>query len=149
MPACCMRVHHERGQGGYSIIELLLVLGLVAVLTAIVVPQLMSAWDRARQRASMADMRSIASANGVYRVDYSTYAPDLDALMPYYMEPVPPTDAWNTVWVYESTGRDYLLSSLGTDGAPGPAAPSPWYDQPFEADLVVQNGAFTQAPDVR
>ena len=132
---------------GFSLIELLIVVVVVGVLASIAVPQLVDAYDRSRQRASMADLRSIAVANATYHTDAGSYASTFEDLQPAFMNPVPPSDAWGNPWVYAAAGEDeYQVSSLGTDGASGPAPPSPWFDAPYEADLIVTNGAFTQVP---
>ena len=143
------RLSKRQRSEGYSFVELMLTVALTSVLSASVVPQLLFAWDRARQRSSMADMRSMALANDMYRLDNEEYAPALGDLSPYLSDPVKGADFWSTPWAYSSDGVTYTLSSLGSDGATGPAAPIPWYDEPFEVDIIVQNGSFTQAPENR
>jgi len=128
-------------------IELLIVLAVIGVISVIAVPQLMRGYDRARQRASMADMRSIATANATYHADNGTYAGSFADLMPVFLNQVPPDDGWNNDWIYEKSGDDqYTLTSYGRDGASGPAAPDPWNGEPYDADLILTNGAFTQSP---
>lgn len=135
-----------RRQAGFSLIEVLTILATISVITAIAVGQFLQAYDRARQRSTMADMRTVAAANGAYRIDHRDYAPDLVALTPYYAQPVPSVDRWGFAWGYETDGDTYTMSSRGSDGLPGPAPPSPWPGEPFECDLIVQSGAFSQAP---
>jgi len=141
------RIHAQRSRSrGFSLIELLIVMALIGIISAFVVPQLITAFERSRQRRTLSDMRAIAGANGTYRVDFGDYATDLADLEPDFMSPVPPGDGWGYAWSYQSNGISYSLTSSGRDGASGPAAPLPWYDEPFEADMVLQNGTFTQAP---
>lgn len=137
---------NSRQQRGFSLIEVLAVVATIGVIATIVVPLLLQAYERARQRRTLADLRSIAVANGTYRVDNNAYAGSFADMVPVFMSPVPPVDAWGTAWTYSGGGGTYTLTSLGRDGAAGPAPPSPWYDEPFEADLVVIDGVFTQAP---
>lgn len=134
---------------GFSLVELLVVIVVIGILATLVVPQLLMGYERARQRRSMAEMRAIAAANGAYRVDSGGYAAALADMVPEYMSTVPPGDAWGTGWAYAGARETYTLTSYGRDGASGPAPPSPWHDEPFEADLVLANGAFTQAPETR
>jgi len=110
----------------------------------------LSAAHRSRQRSTMADMRNIATANAVMRLDTGGYAQSLAELVEKnYMRVVAPTDAWGTAWAY-STGADtYTLTSLGSDGAPGPAPPRVWLDEPYDPDIVLTDGQFTQAPTGR
>ena len=60
---------------------------------------------------------------------------------------VPSGDGWGNAWSYAGGGAAYTLTSFGLDGVAGPAAPDPWIAEPFEVDMVVQSGMFTQAPD--
>lgn len=130
---------------GFSIMELLVVLMLLSVLGMLAASQLIRAFDRSRQRATLADMRSIGLASEAYRVDHGTYADALADLEPYHTQVVPPVDRWGFAWGY-SGGDDYTLTSYGTDGVEGPAPPDPWFDEPFEPDLVLRTGVFVQTP---
>lgn len=147
-PAGSSKRRSGRSRDGFSILELLVVLAVVATVAAIAVPQLMRAFNRSRQRRTMADMRSIAAANGAYHVDSGAYVAALGDLSPEYLQP-PGADAWGNALVYAGGGSAYTLTSYGLDGVPGPAPPSPWTAEPFEPDLVVANGTFTQAPTDR
>jgi type II secretion system protein G len=135
-----------RRDEGFSLIELLIVVAIIGIIAAIAVPQLMNAMDRGRQRRSMADMRNIATANGTMRVDTGSYAANLAALAPTYMQVAPANDGWGNGFVY-STGADtYTITSQGSDGAAGPAPPATWINDPYDPDIVLTDGQFTQAP---
>ncbi len=135
----------KRQEGGFSLIELLIVVAIIGIIATIAVPQLLDAIDRGRQRRTMADMRNIATANGTYRVDLGTYPTALANLQPTYMQVTPAADGWGTAWTYAG-GVTYTLTSNGSDGATGPAPPSPWINDPYTSDLILTNGQFTQAP---
>lgn len=138
------------GGRGISVVELLAVVTLVALLAALLAPQLLHAYERARQRATMMGMRSIAAANGSFRLDTGAYAADLQDLMPVLVYPVPPEDGWGNDWDYAVLpGDSYALTSLGKDGVAGPAPPANWRGEPFEADLVLEGGSFVQAPEAQ
>jgi general secretion pathway protein G len=133
---------------GFSLIELLIVVALIGIIAAIGVPMLMNAIDRAKQRRTMGDMRSLVTANGTYMVDNQQYAPLLTDLQgDEYLQVVVVDDAWGNPLVYNTNQTNYTLTSLGKDGAVGPAPPIPWVNDPFEPDLIVADGMFTQAPD--
>ena len=123
-------------------------MAVLGILVAIVIPALVNAFDRARQRRAMSDMNAIAKANGMAQVDSSRYVVALTDLAPTYLNPMPAADAWGNPWVYTPAAnqRSYELRSTGKDGAVGPAAPDPWYNEPFETDLVMNTGKFTQSP---
>jgi len=52
-------------------------------------------------------------------------------------------------WVYATGPDTYTISSMGSDGAPGPVPSQPWTDEPFDRDIVLRDGRFTQAPTGR
>lgn len=139
-------MNFRREEGGFSLIELLIVVAIIGILATLAVPQLLDAVDRGRQRRTMSDMRNIATANGTFRVDTGAYAAALVAdLQPNYMQIVPVNDAWINAWTYAG-GATYTLTSLGADGAAGTVPPAPWINDPYEPDLILQNGQFTQGP---
>ncbi len=136
---------------GFTLIEMIVVVAVLGILVAIVVPALLTAVNRSRQRRSMAEMHNIAKANGSYSVDNGSYVNALAGLQPNYMMIVPVNDAWGNAFNYAPGGGNltYTLSSFGSDGAAGPAAPIPWMNEPFEPDLIMNTGQFTQAPEVQ
>jgi len=138
---------NNRRDEGFSLIELLIVVAIIGIIAAIAVPQLMNAMDRGRQRRSMADMRNLATANGTLRVDTGAYSiGTMATLVPNYMQVLPAGDGWGQAWVYASDGTTYTITSLGSDSAVGPAAPATWSNEPYEPDLTMIDGQFTQAP---
>jgi general secretion pathway protein G len=146
-----MSVPRGKQEQGFSLVELIVVVAVLGILVAIVIPALLDAVDRSKQRRAMADMNGIAKANGLVMVDTSRYVVALANLAPFYMNPWPAVDAWGNPWVYTPAGdlRSYELLSTGRDGALGPAAPVPWLNDPFEPDLVMQTGQFTQIPEAQ
>ncbi|NKB87433.1 MAG: prepilin-type N-terminal cleavage/methylation domain-containing protein [Acidobacteria bacterium] len=136
----------KREQGGFSLIELLIVVAIIGIIATIAVPQLLDAIDRGRQRRTMADMRNIATANGTYRVDEGAYASALSDLSPTYMQVVPANDGWANAFQYSISSGSYTLESYGSNGADGPVPTAPWVNGPYDGDLELTNGQFTQAP---
>ncbi len=108
--------------------------------------QLIDAIDRGRQRRTMASMRNIAVANGTMRVDRGAYAESLQALQANRYIVKIPIDGWGNTFIY-SVGQDtYTITSHGSDGQAGPAPPGTWRSEPYEPDIVLSDGRFTQAP---
>ena len=138
----------NHNQAGFSLIELMIVILVIGIIAAIAIPQLIEAQERAKQRRSMADMHSIVSANGTYFIDMQVYSPDLTTLATANYLQVPLlNDGWGNPLVYVVNANTYTLTSLGSDGAAGPAPPVPWINDPFDPDISVTDGMFTQAPE--
>lgn len=142
-----MLEQRRTSESGFTLVEMIVVVAVIGILAAIVIPQLLAAMDRSRQRRSMADMANIARANGMYEVDNGRFALDLPTLQPVYLANVPASDGWGTAYQYASEDQQsYELRSLGKDGVVGPAAPPVWLSDPFEPDLIMETGQFIQMP---
>ncbi|GAB4319301.1 MAG: hypothetical protein Kow0059_13210 [Candidatus Sumerlaeia bacterium] len=61
---------------GFTLIELLIVVAIIAILAAIAVPNFLEAQTRAKVSRADADMRTLAVALELYRVDYNHYPPE-------------------------------------------------------------------------
>jgi general secretion pathway protein G len=134
---------------GFTLVELIVVVAVLGILVSIVIPSLLNATDRSRQRRSMADMANLAKANGMQQVDSGQFVATLADLSPTYLTNFPAVDAWGNAWGYTPQGNQlsYELRSFGSDGANGPAPPATWYHEPFEPDLVMNTGRFVQMPE--
>jgi len=66
-----------RRSDAFTLIELLIVVAIVAILAAIAVPNFLEAQTRSKVSRASADMRSMATALEIYRVDWSNYPPSL------------------------------------------------------------------------
>ena len=141
-------------QSGFTLIELLIVVAVLGIVAAISVIQYMGALDKAKQRATMADMRTISRALEAYLVD-NHVVPDSSGgvavlgtvLIPYQINVVPQTDHWGNTYDYQSNAFDaYTLQSFGKDGADG-ADISYNTRGDFFLDIVVRDGLFVAAPE--
>jgi len=122
-------------QAGFTLIEILVVVVIIGILGAVVVPNLLSRPDQARTTAAQTDLRNLSNALDMYRLDnfqYPSTDQGLQALVSRpsgfpepknwnpdgYLKSLP-TDPWGTPYVYERSGSNISLFSLGADGVEG------------------------------
>ncbi|MFN4100961.1 MAG: prepilin-type N-terminal cleavage/methylation domain-containing protein, partial [Pararhodobacter sp.] len=63
----------RRPDAGITLVEMMVVLVIIAVVAALVVPNVMGRPEQARIAAAHTDMRAIASALEMYRLDNRVY----------------------------------------------------------------------------
>jgi len=138
-------------QSGFTLIELLVTLVILGILAALAIVALVAALDRAKQRATMADMRSVSKAIEAYQVDIgrvpqgdlATVAPQL---IPYQTNVVPENDHWSNPIVYTASATAYSLESYGKDGVDG-ANISLGTRADYNLDILLSDGLFIAAPE--
>ncbi|MBT8468664.1 MAG: prepilin-type N-terminal cleavage/methylation domain-containing protein [Deltaproteobacteria bacterium] len=55
-------LNRRRGQKGFTLIELLIVVAIIGIIAAILIPNLLDALQKAKQKRTMGDMRNIGTA---------------------------------------------------------------------------------------
>lgn len=127
-------VYHA--QSGFTLIEIMVVIVILAILAGLVLPRVVGQSDKARIKTTKVQLSSISNALDTYRIDngrYPTTAQGLDALIQPvndaknfpeggYIKGGYPTDGWDNEIQYISPGtegRPYDLFSLGADGQQG------------------------------
>ena len=146
-----------RRQKGFTLIELLIVVAIIGIIAAIAIPNLLNAINRGRQKRTMADMRTIATAIGAYGTDNSFYPrsiTDMSGLSGYisptYIKTFPKKDGWNGTYFFysDSQGANYTIRSYTKDRRSDGASPSSeTRTQDFNCDIIATNGAFVQYPE--
>ncbi len=124
----------KRGQAGFTLMELLLVLVILGLLAAVVGPTLYQRIKPAKQTAAREQIEDFSTALDNFVVDvgrYPTTQEGLNALRvkpdgadkwngPYLKKEIP-TDPWGHPYQYRSPGRSggYEITSYGADGREG------------------------------
>jgi general secretion pathway protein G len=143
------------------IVAVFFLVAIIGILAAIAIPNMLTAQNRAKQKRTMADMRSLATACEAYATDNNRYpnATSIDGLRPMltptYIRELPVMDGWKHDLRYEAWSRaneldSYGIASAGKDGVfeQGTLQEySPGTTQRFEADIVFANGAFVRYPE--
>lgn len=129
----------KRGERGFTLIELMVVIVILGILAGLIIPRIMGRPDEARRAKARMQIESIETALKLYRLDngdYPTTEQGLQALVEQPSVGAPaknwrqggylergkvPKDPWDNDFVYISPGAhgDYDLSSLGADREPG------------------------------
>ena len=124
-------------QGGFTLLEVMVVVVILGILATLVVPRIISRPDEARVIAAKQDIASVMQALKLYRLDnqrYPTTEQGLQALATRpagapaplnwkaggYLERLP-KDPWGNLYQYLNPGvhGEIDIFSFGADGAPG------------------------------
>lgn len=130
---------HKLEEAGFTLLEMLVVLGIIATLAGIVAPAVFRNTGDAKQQAARTQIEMLGLALESYRLDnnhYPTTEQGLTALreLPItgpepanwrgpYLRRVLPNDPWGRQYSYLAPGKvnpdSYDLFSYGRDGVPG------------------------------
>lgn len=129
------RPRRRRGEAGYSLLEILIALAIIALLIGVAGPRVFALFERGKQKVATIQIEQIQAALDLYRLDmrrYPTTEEGLAALMnrpssgaelwsgPYLDKASGLTDPWDNPYRYTpAAGGGYELMSYGADGAPG------------------------------
>ncbi len=153
---------------GFTLIELLIVIAIIGIVAAIAIPNLLTALQKGKQKATMGDMKSIGTAIESYMTDMYM-APGAggvtqifglnDYLTPFHTKVLPSKDGWGGDFQYESgavgpTQDVYSVTSWGRGSVAGVIditrngyLVNTMTD--FENDICYSNGNFTYGPKVK
>jgi len=124
-----------RKQSGFTLLELLVVLGIIAMLAGLVGPQVMKHMAESKIKAAKVQIEDLAQTLDMYKLDvgsYPTSEQGLNALIespdgaqrwngPYLRKSKVPLDPWNNEYKYSSPGEHgkFDIVSMGADGNEG------------------------------
>ena len=144
-----MRLRHQRRQlarrhrkdAGYTLLELLVVMGILAVLTAVATPQLMGYFGKAKTQSAQLQIENIGTALELYYMENGAY-PSAGVGLKALVEAPPEAPRWNGPYLkkaknlqdpwgrpyqynYPGSNGEYEVYSLGPTGKTNAAAAGP------------------------
>ena len=147
-----------KNQKGFTLIELLIVVAIIGIIAAIAIPNLLNAIQRGKQKRTMGDMRTVATANESYSIDNNQYyvlatqgpvSGIATGMQPTYVKKIPANDGWTNPIQYLADVSEYTVVSYGknrTIGGGGSVAANGGTTN-FNNDLIFSTGSFVQFPD--
>src|SRR5947207_11562562 len=121
----------RRGQRGFTLVEMLLVLVILATLAAIVYPKVANRSEQARVTSAQTQIANFKTALDAFEVDNGYYPKGKNGLMDLVQKPRDatawhgpyldsiPKDPWQQDYIYECPGKhnaSYDISSMGPPG---------------------------------
>jgi general secretion pathway protein G len=148
---------------GFESLVLLPATAAAGIVAAIAIPNLLTALQKGKQKATMGDMKSISLAIEAYIIDHQkapeakTIAELNPILSPFYIKVLPLKDGWgNDYHYYHGTGdqkEEYAIGSGGKDGVFNGWDQSGFYGvttvKGFDNDIIFANGRFVYSPKVK
>jgi general secretion pathway protein G len=124
-----------RGQGGFTLVEMLVVITIIGLIMSLVGPRVLNYLSESKVKAAKIQIQSFSSALDLFYLDagrYPSTAEGLAALVkpapglaawngPYLRGGVVPSDPWGKPYAYRSPGERsaYEIVSYGSDGQEG------------------------------
>ena len=135
-PARQIRPGRLADRAGYSLLEILIVLAIIALIAALVGPRLFAQFDKSKVTAARVQVKALSAAVETMRLDIGRYPSPAEGLKllnaapgaaveswsgPYLAGGLP-KDPWGHDYVYlppAGEGQEPKVVSYGSDGRPG------------------------------
>ena len=126
-----------RSRGGFTLLEIMVVIVILGLLAALVVPKLIGRTEEAKRTQTRLQMKNLEQALQLFKLDNGFYpeteqgiealvqAPEIGRIPKNYRKEGyidrVPNDPWGNPYVYVSPGTHgaFDITSYGADGVPG------------------------------
>lgn len=132
----------RRAQAGFTLLEIIIVIGLIGLILALVAAKIMGSQKRAEYKLAQTQMQTISGKIEQFRADVGRLPASLDELITApsngsgWLGPYSRAEELSDPWHQKielrapgDNGKEFQLVSLGADGKPG--------GEGVDADLVV------------
>lgn len=120
------------GRRGFTLMELVVVILILAILAALILPRVFGRTDDAKRAKAATDIATLRAQVQIYKTDVGTFPETLldlrtrpsegaDGWHGPYLDKEIPTDPYGYEYDYQvsSDGEDFTILCYGQDGAPG------------------------------
>jgi general secretion pathway protein G len=130
-----MKRARRKGQEGFTLMEMLVVLVVIGLIAAVAIPQVMKLLGNAKAKAARIQLQTVENGLNYFQLDVGRFPSDgegLKALVvapanlsswsgPYVRNEKQLRDPWGRSLIYkaEGDGKPYVLETLGADGEEG------------------------------
>jgi general secretion pathway protein G len=125
----------RRGESGFTLLELLVVLAIMGMLAAIIAPQVIKYLGTSRTKTAQVQIQNVMAALELYRLDVGRYPTGQEGLQslvtappsapnwngPYLKKDSALKDPWGAAYIYQVPGQhgEVDVFTLGQDQKPG------------------------------
>lgn len=127
----------KNSEKGFSLLEIMIVLGIIGTIIAMIGQRVLGARDRAKVKEAQMALSQWTEAISMYYNDCGKNPGSLDNIIkpdascnnwdPGSYARMKTNDPWGNPIVYQNEGNDFILKSLGKDGKEGGSG--------FDADI--------------
>lgn len=127
----------KRRQGGFTLIEILIVVIIIGLIASLVAPNLIGRYERSKEEIAKAQVEMLSSGVLSFKLDVDRYPVSLEELAkstspkwrgPYVSKQTIPKDPWGQDYLYKAPGEHgpFDLYSLGPNGKLDEKSPRNW-----------------------
>jgi len=115
---------YNKTKKAFTLMELMVVIIILGLLAAFVLPSLTGKSDEAKVKITCIEMKNIAQAVKMYKIDNSSYPSTSDGLnslveKKYFEDGKLPKDSWGNSFVYTQGADGFEIISFGGDKQEG------------------------------